>query len=85
MAICEWGLCVRGDGHGGGDDAYFVQQMHDVIADPSNRVLFHCYFDVQAGDGHHQISPGSGASETPEFPKATDLFLKLFGTAAAGK
>jgi len=37
----------------------------------------HCYFDVQAPDGHHQLSPG--ASGTMEFPLAAAKFKELFG------
>jgi hypothetical protein len=80
LAICEWGICNRTDGHGGMDDPYFVQQMYQFIMDPKNNVIFHCYFDVQAGDGHHQLSDGKGAKAT-EFPKSAALFKQLFGGA----
>jgi hypothetical protein len=79
LAICEWGLCLRDDGHGGGDNVYFMEKMAEFIKDPANNVSFHVYFDVQAGDGHHQISPAPGGAATTEFPKATEAFLKHFG------
>jgi hypothetical protein len=75
MAIPEWGVTTRSDGHGGGDSPYYVQKMHDFIMDPANRVVFHAYFDVNAPDGAHQIS---GATD---FPKSAALFKQLFGTA----
>ncbi len=31
MTFPEWGLSTRSDGHGGGDDPYFIQQMYDWI------------------------------------------------------
>jgi hypothetical protein len=78
LAVCEWGVCNRKDGHGGEDDPYFIEQMHGFIMDPANNVMFHCYFDVQAGDGHHQLSPGPKGEPT-EFPKSAAKFLELFG------
>jgi hypothetical protein len=44
-----------------------------------NHVYFHCYFDVQAGDGHHQLSPGLHGTERTEFPLAAERFKALFG------
>ncbi|HEY8967390.1 MAG TPA: glycosyl hydrolase [Candidatus Methylacidiphilales bacterium] len=76
FVIPEWGLCVRTDGHGGLDNPYFVQQMYNLIQDPANNVYFHCYFDVQAGDGHHQVSPQPGF--TTEFTTAAALLRNLF-------
>ena len=43
MAFPEWGLLVRSDGHGGGDNPYFIQKMHDFFMDPANNVVFHAY------------------------------------------
>lgn len=77
LSIPEWGVCSRKDGHGGMDNPYFIQKMHDFITDPENNVAFHCYFDVEAGDGHHQLSPGLGNHQS-EFPKSGELFKRLF-------
>lgn len=82
LAIPEWGLCNRKDRHGGGDNAYYIQQMFDFIHNPANNVFFECYFDVEAGDGHHQLSPGVGGQEETEFPKSSALFRKLFSLPA---
>ena len=49
------------------------------INDPANNVYFHCYFDVQAGDGAHQLSPGKNGDETTIFPLASAKFKTLFG------
>ena len=81
FALPEWGVDKRGgeDEHGGLDNPYFVEQMHAFIADPANKVYFHCYFDVQASDGGHQISPGKDGTEETIFPLAAAKFKELFG------
>jgi len=81
LCIPEWGICNRTDTHGGLDDPYFVQQMYNFIQDPANNVAFHVYFDVQAGDGHHQLTNVPG-STTTEFPNSAALFRQLFGVPA---
>jgi len=79
MAVCEWGVCQRSDGRGGLDNPYFIEQMHKFITDPANNVLWHCYFDVEAGDGKHQLSPGKDGKHQTLFPKSAAKFLELFG------
>jgi hypothetical protein len=82
LAIPEWGVNRRTDGHGGLDNVVFVERMQAFITDPANRVAWHCYFDVNAPDGHHQLSPGAGEhgeKVTAEFPKAAARFRELFG------
>jgi hypothetical protein len=82
LGIPEWGVNNRVDRkeqHSGLDNAYFIEQMHRFITDPTNNVVFHCYFDVKAPDGHHQLSPGASGTEKTEFPQATARFKKLFG------
>ena len=81
LAICEWGVCDRKDGKGGGDNPFFIQQMHDFIMNRSNRVMWHCYFDVEAGDGKHQLSPGKDGKFQSLFPKSAAKFKELFGGA----
>ncbi|GHC13417.1 glycosyl hydrolase [Cerasicoccus arenae] len=76
LSIPEWGLCDRSDGHGGQDNAYYIQQMHDFIQDPANNVAFHVYFDVQAPDGGHQVTPYNGFITS--FPDAAVLYRELF-------
>jgi hypothetical protein len=75
MAVPEWGLSERVDGHGGGDDVTFVRGMLDFIADPRNDVAFAMYFDVDTDTGigdHHRIS----TSDT-RFPRAAAVFRQL--------
>lgn len=73
MTYGEWGLWVRSDGHGGGDDPYFIQKMHDWIA--ANDVVYAIYFEHEGGDGAHILENG-------QFPKAAAKFLELFGPNA---
>ncbi|GAA3620361.1 hypothetical protein GCM10022223_41580 [Kineosporia mesophila] len=56
MALPEWGLWERPDGHGGGDNAYYIQQMLDFIYDPSNNVGYQSYFEFNVGSsGTHML------------------------------
>ena len=69
MSFPEWGLAWRDDGHGGGDDPYFVQQMHKWIV--SNNVGYHVYFDFDASDGAHALLTG-------RFPTAAAALRSVF-------
>ncbi len=71
MSLPEWGLWKRPDGHGGGDNAYFIEHMHHFISDPANNVAYQVYFDINTGSsGTHALSTltAGGAS-----------FRRLFG------
>ncbi len=82
LAVPEWGLNHRDDGHGGLDNVHFIEQMHAFLNDPANNVAFHCYFDVNGSiGGNHQLSPGvpdSGKKEGTEFPNSAARFRTLF-------
>ena len=82
FALPEWGVCTRDDTHGGMDNPYFVEQMSRFILDPANHVAFHCYFDVWAGDGNHQLSPGIDGKEVTRFPKSAAKFREFFAAGA---
>jgi putative cell wall-binding protein len=71
MTYPEWGLTIRPDGHGGGDDPYYIQQMHDWII--SNDVAYALYFEFDAPDGQHAMMTG-------RFPQAAALFQRLFNS-----
>jgi len=60
MSIPEWGTGTRPDGHGGGDDAYFIQQMSAWIK--KNNVVYHSYWDYTATDYNAKLSDGSQPS-----------------------
>ena len=75
MTFPEWGLSTRSDGHGGGDDPYFIQQMYDWIS--AHDVVHADYFEYDASDGRHSLMNG-------QFPKAAAKFQALFGAGAGG-
>jgi len=86
MAIPEWGVALRPDGHGGGDNTYFVQQMSDFIANPANNVVFHSYFDVSAVDIDGRLTDsvtGDNPVGPTRFPQSAALYKQLFGPVAA--
>jgi hypothetical protein len=56
MSIPEWGLWKRSDNHGGGDDPYFIKQMHAFIDDPQNRIAYQAYFDQNTGPDEHALT-----------------------------
>jgi hypothetical protein len=69
MSIPEWGLWRRPDGHGGGDNPYFVTQMHAFIDDPYNRVAYQGYLQADVADGQHKLTT---------LKKAGQAYRKLF-------
>lgn len=56
LSIPEWGAWDRTDGRGGGDNAYFIKQMHAFIDDPHNNVAYQAYFDIDVNNGEHRLS-----------------------------
>jgi hypothetical protein len=84
MAFPEWGVMARSDGHGGGDNPYFIQKMHDFIVDPANNVVFHSYFNISSGKrGFDSRLTDSAVADNPtgatRLPKSAALFKQLFG------
>lgn len=76
FTIPEWGLSPNT--YGGRDNPVFIQKMYEFIHEPANNVHYHSYFDIQAPDGHHQLTqlPNGAPSE---FPQGAALFRQLFG------
>jgi hypothetical protein len=70
MSYPEWGTGDRPDGHGGGDNGYFVRKMAEWIK--SNPVEYHGYWDYKAGDYDAMISDGRR-------PNAASAFKRAFG------
>jgi hypothetical protein len=73
ISFPEWALTRRADGHGGGDDPTFIEQMHAWIA--SHDVAYQAYFDHDAPDGDHELENG-------QFPAAAAAFQRLFGRSS---
>jgi hypothetical protein len=70
MTFPEWGIVHRADGHGGGDNPYFVTKMYQWIR--SNNVAYHMYFEHADPNGDYAIFNGKA-------PKAARRFVTLFG------
>jgi hypothetical protein len=70
ISVPEWGVTNRTDGHGGGDDPYFVQQMAAWFT--ANNVLYQDYFDFNMKGLQYKISTGL-------FPNSAAEYIKLFG------
>lgn len=79
MSFPEWGLAVRTDGHGGGDNPYYIQKMLEFIGDRANNVGYAAYFDYDAHDGLHRISRSDDLFRT-----AADAYRPLLVALATG-
>ncbi len=71
MSLPEWGLWERPDGHGGGNDDYYLTKMHEFISDPDNDVAYQSYFEFDGADGTHRLMG-------QDFPGAGGTFRSLF-------
>ena len=45
----EWGVVTRSDGHGGGDDPWFMSDFISWMQDPAHNVAWDSYFDFNSG------------------------------------
>ena len=72
IAIPEWSVCFRSDGHGLGDDPYFINEFANWIA--TNNVAFTDIFSYNdtAGGQDNDITNG-------DFPNALAAFKADFG------
>jgi len=77
LSFAEWGLVGDGSpmagGGAGGDDPYFIAQMHAWFA--SHDVAYEVYFNRNPTDGTHRIDSG-------QFPQAGATYQQLFGGSA---
>ncbi|MFI7544359.1 glycoside hydrolase family 26 protein [Actinoplanes sp. NPDC049599] len=73
LAVPEWGLSARADGHGGLDNPLFIEEMVRFVRDPRNGVAFAMYFDADSahGDRHRISTPDS------RFPLSRAVFRRL--------
>lgn len=76
LALPEWGTGTRPDGHGWGDDALFISNMAAWIR--SHNVLYHAYWDYNAGDYNAELSTGRQPKAAAAFRAA---FARRQGTA----
>jgi len=72
IALPEWSVAIRSDGHGLGDDPYFINQFANWIS--TNNVAFTCIFSFNdsAGGQDSDITDGN-------FPNALAAFKADFG------
>lgn len=69
LALPEWGL-VEPDRNGGGDNPYFVEQVHAWAQEQD--LAFESYFDAAGLLGDHRLRGG-------RFPRAAETYRDLFG------
>ncbi len=67
VALTEWGVIIRSDGHGLGDDPYYVKQMISWMKTASNSVAFESYFDYDESGLDSQITGGSFSNSLAAF------------------
>jgi beta-mannanase len=72
LAFTEWGVTIRSDGHGLGDDPYYINHMVSWMDSSSNDVVFESYFDDDSGGVNATITGGS-------FPESRAAFTADFG------
>ena len=70
LALPEWGVHTMCNGHGGGDDPYFMDQIHNFIA--THDVAYETYFDAD------DSTCSRFTLNNTDFPKASAEYLKLF-------
>ncbi len=72
LALPEWGVIIRSDGHGLGDDPYYINHMVSWMETASDNVAYEAYFDYDAGGLNSQITGGS-------FPNSLAVFMSDLG------
>ena len=72
LAFPEWGVTIRSDGHGLGDDPYYINHMVSWMETSSNNVVFESYFDDDTGGVNSTITGGS-------FPESLAAFTADLG------
>jgi hypothetical protein len=76
MAIPEWGVAIRSDGHGLGDDPTFVAHVAQWIS--THDVAFTSYFAFDASDGSHNLLDG-------QFPRSLAVFRAGFRASSPAR
>jgi Glycosyl hydrolase family 26 len=76
IVMTEWGVAIRSDGHGLGDDPLYVNNMIAWMKSATNNVAYESYFDYNTlpvgGDTNADITGGS-------FPNSLAAFISDFG------
>lgn len=75
ISVGEWGVTDRCDGHGGGDDPYFIEQMHTWLA--QHDVAYEAYFNAKDPSVCATFALDGG-----KFPSAGEKYKQLFGASS---
>ena len=77
ISIPEWGVAQRADGHGGGDDPYFVNQMVQWFQ--TNSVAYENYFDFNSKTMQSALYNFQGSTYiTNQFPLSAAAYQAAF-------
>jgi hypothetical protein len=76
LAFAEWGLAIRSDGHGLGDDPLFVNNMVAWMQNPANNVAYESYFNIDESGESDAITDGN-------FPNSLTAFTADLGQSTA--
>ena len=77
IAIPEWGVTYRTDGHGGGDDPYYVNSMVGWFQ--THNVAFQAYFDFNNPTIQSALLNVQGSRyQTNQFPLSAAAYLRAF-------
>ncbi|GAA1430937.1 hypothetical protein GCM10009616_16800 [Microlunatus lacustris] len=71
-SYAEWGLATSSRAGGGGDNAFYIQSMHDFFRANRDVVVFECYFDEPAAYIANSMF-GTGQN-----PRAAARYAKLW-------
>jgi hypothetical protein len=76
LAVPEWGVATRSDGHGLGDDPRYITNMINWMEDPANDVAYESYFDFDGSAQSDAITDGN-------YPLSLAAFIYGFGNSNA--
>jgi hypothetical protein len=67
MALPEWGVATRSDGHGGGDNPAFIDHIFDFMQNPANNVAYAHYFNTYSASNDHSLTAGHLPASLAEY------------------
>ncbi|HSD39960.1 MAG TPA: glycosyl hydrolase [Rhodocyclaceae bacterium] len=86
ISFSEWGTGTNGDGSGGGDDPFFIDQMAAFIR--ANPVAYHIYWDDTSGFNaklSNNLQPAAGAAYRANFGPQSGYALPASAPATTTK
>jgi hypothetical protein len=78
LSIPEWAVTWRSDGHGGGDNREFVNNMLEFIENPANQVRYANYFNSRDSPNRAHNIRGTDT----RFPESAAEFLRCMRSEA---